>query len=158
MPGSSASRRNYVTGVWFGNDDFTEMNKMTGGTLPAMTWSKYMMEASIGKTAAALPGLPVDESHILYAQEHPPGSMQIQVGVPGTAPTAPGGASIAATDLGETGADDVNVITPPGRSADAVVQVLQDMFGFFGKKQNIESSQPTKKKKSENLGAPSKNR
>ena len=149
---------NYVTGVWFGNDDFSEMKKMTGGTLPALTWYKYMMEASVGKTPTALPGLPVDETHILYAQEHPPGSMQIQVGAPGVAPTAPGGPSVAITDLGETG-DDVNVVTPPRRSADAVVQVLQDMFGFFEKKQqNFEGGSSTKKRKQENLGAPSKNR
>ena len=37
----SASPRHNVTGVWFGNDDFTAMNKMTGGLLPAPTWKKH---------------------------------------------------------------------------------------------------------------------
>jgi penicillin-binding protein 1A len=34
-----------VTGVWFGNDDSSGMKKVTGGTLPAMTWQRFMMEA-----------------------------------------------------------------------------------------------------------------
>ena len=29
---------NYVGGVWFGNDDYAPTNRMTGGSLPAMTW------------------------------------------------------------------------------------------------------------------------
>ena len=33
---------NYVGAVWFGNDDNTGMEKMTGGTLPAMTWHDIM--------------------------------------------------------------------------------------------------------------------
>lgn len=31
--------------VWFGNDDNTPMNRMTGGTLPAPVWRNFMMEA-----------------------------------------------------------------------------------------------------------------
>ena len=37
-----------VAGVWFGNDDATPMNKVTGGSLPARTWKLFMMEASCG--------------------------------------------------------------------------------------------------------------
>jgi penicillin-binding protein 1A len=36
---------NYVGAVWFGNDDYTSMNNMTGGTVPAMTWQKVMTYA-----------------------------------------------------------------------------------------------------------------
>ncbi len=39
---------NYVGAVWFGNDDYTSMNKMTGGTLPAMTWHDVMAYAHDG--------------------------------------------------------------------------------------------------------------
>ncbi|WP_131115820.1 transglycosylase domain-containing protein [Lichenihabitans psoromatis] len=39
---------NYVGAVWFGNDDYTSMNKMTGGTLPAMTWHDIMAFAHQG--------------------------------------------------------------------------------------------------------------
>ena len=39
---------NYVGAVWFGNDDDTPMNNMTGGTLPAMTWHDVMAYAHQG--------------------------------------------------------------------------------------------------------------
>ena len=32
----------YCAGVWFGNDDFTSTHRMTGGSLPAMTWKEVM--------------------------------------------------------------------------------------------------------------------
>jgi len=35
----------YVGGVWFGNDDFTSTRRMTGGSLPAMTWKQFMVVA-----------------------------------------------------------------------------------------------------------------
>ncbi len=39
---------NYVASVWFGNDDFSPMNGMTGGTLPAQTWHNIMAYAHQG--------------------------------------------------------------------------------------------------------------
>jgi penicillin-binding protein 1A len=33
---------NFVASVWFGNEDNTPTNNMTGGTLPAMTWHEVM--------------------------------------------------------------------------------------------------------------------
>ena len=49
-----------VTGVWFGNDDFTEMNKVTGGLLPAPTWKKIMLVAEQSADAArAWPASPM---------------------------------------------------------------------------------------------------
>jgi penicillin-binding protein 1A len=39
---------NYAGAVWFGNDDYTSMNKMTGGILPAMTWHDIMAFAHQG--------------------------------------------------------------------------------------------------------------
>jgi penicillin-binding protein 1A len=36
---------NYVAVVWYGNDDYHEMKQMTGGTLPAITWQKFMAYA-----------------------------------------------------------------------------------------------------------------
>ena len=35
-----------VAGVWFGNDDNTPMNKVTGGSLPAQTWRNFMLAAT----------------------------------------------------------------------------------------------------------------
>ncbi len=34
-----------VTGVWVGNDAFTSMNKVTGGTIPARIWKQFMLAA-----------------------------------------------------------------------------------------------------------------
>lgn len=36
---------NYVAAVWFGNDDYHPTNDLTGGTLPAMAWQKFMAYA-----------------------------------------------------------------------------------------------------------------
>jgi hypothetical protein len=46
------------------------MNKVTGGLLPAATWNRIMTEAEKTLTAAALPGLPVEESHIQFAADY----------------------------------------------------------------------------------------
>jgi penicillin-binding protein 1A len=47
---------NYVGAVWFGNDDHSPTNKMTGGTLPAMTWQQIMAYAHQGIELKTLPG------------------------------------------------------------------------------------------------------
>ncbi len=33
---------NYVAAVWYGNDNYSPTNRMTGGTVPAMTWHQFM--------------------------------------------------------------------------------------------------------------------
>jgi penicillin-binding protein 1A len=48
---------NFVCGVWFGNDDYTPTNRMTGGSLPAMTWHEIMTYAHEGIELKPLPGL-----------------------------------------------------------------------------------------------------
>lgn len=48
---------NYTTAVWFGNDDFTSMNNMTGGSLPAMTFKKLMDYAHQGIDLKPIPGI-----------------------------------------------------------------------------------------------------
>jgi penicillin-binding protein 1A len=44
-----------VAGVWFGNDDNSPMNKVTGGTLPARAWRNFMLAALKGVPASPLP-------------------------------------------------------------------------------------------------------
>jgi penicillin-binding protein 1A len=132
-----------VTGVWFGNDDFSEMKRMTGGTLPAMTWKRYMLEASVNQVAQALPGVPVDQSHQQYIAANQ-GTDQVPAGTSaGTAiaAAAASGSSMsapAAPELTEIGGEEA---APAPKRSDAVVQVLQDMFGFFGKSKK--EQQPT---------------
>jgi penicillin-binding protein 1A len=48
---------NYTTAVWFGNDDYTPMNNMTGGSLPAMTFKTLMDYAHQGIELKPIPGL-----------------------------------------------------------------------------------------------------
>ena len=50
---------NYVCGVWFGNDNYDPTNRMTGGSLPAMTWHNIMAYAHQGIDIKQLPGIPV---------------------------------------------------------------------------------------------------
>ncbi|HEY0439330.1 MAG TPA: PBP1A family penicillin-binding protein, partial [Xanthobacteraceae bacterium] len=48
---------NYVCGVWFGNDDYSPTNRMTGGSLPAMTWQQIVSYAHQGVEAKPIPGV-----------------------------------------------------------------------------------------------------
>ena len=49
---------NFAGAVWMGNDDYSPTKRMTGGTLPAMTWHNIMTYAHQGVELRALPGLP----------------------------------------------------------------------------------------------------
>src|SRR5436853_3013096 len=49
---------NYAGGVWFGNDDYAPTNRMTGGSLPAMTWRQIMAYAHQGIEIKNIPGVP----------------------------------------------------------------------------------------------------
>ena len=39
-----------ITGVWVGNDDRTPMKRVTGGSLPAAIWKRFMTEAATAMT------------------------------------------------------------------------------------------------------------
>ena len=47
---------NLTTGVWFGNDDGSATNHVTGGSLPALAWHDFMVAAHEGVKVASLPG------------------------------------------------------------------------------------------------------
>jgi penicillin-binding protein 1A len=49
---------NFAGAVWMGNDDYSPTKRMTGGTLPAMTWHNIMTYAHQGVELRPLPGLP----------------------------------------------------------------------------------------------------
>ena len=48
---------NYTTAVWYGNDDYTSTNNMTGGSLPAMTFKRLMDYAHQGIELRPIPGI-----------------------------------------------------------------------------------------------------
>jgi len=49
---------NFVGGVWYGNDNYQPSNKMTGGSLPAMTWQQVMTVAHHGAVVKPILGVP----------------------------------------------------------------------------------------------------
>jgi penicillin-binding protein 1A len=49
---------NFVAGIWVGNDDYGSTNRMTGGSLPAMTWQRVMAYAHQGIELKSIPGAP----------------------------------------------------------------------------------------------------
>jgi penicillin-binding protein 1A len=67
---------NLVTGVWFGNDDHTSTNNMTGGTLPAMAWKEVMAFAHQNLELRPIPGLPEAASAVAFASGRAPTAVQ----------------------------------------------------------------------------------
>jgi penicillin-binding protein 1A len=49
---------NFVCGVWYGNDDYSPLNRMTGGSLPAQTWHEIMAYAHQGIELKQIAGVP----------------------------------------------------------------------------------------------------
>jgi len=45
----------YVTGIWTGSDDYTPMERVTGGSVPAEIWQAYMQDYLTGKPNRPLP-------------------------------------------------------------------------------------------------------
>ena len=52
-----------VTGVWVGNDDFTPMNEVTGGKIPAPMWKSIMDVAEEGRTPEGIVGIPMNDTY-----------------------------------------------------------------------------------------------
>ena len=60
-----------VAGVWLGNDDNAPMNKVTGGSLPAQTWRRFMLAVTRTMPARPLPRAPLPTAAIV-AEAPPP--------------------------------------------------------------------------------------
>jgi len=61
----------FTTGVWLGNDDFSPMKRMTGGSVPATIWRKLMETAHKDKPPAALPGGNWSEARLAEERREP---------------------------------------------------------------------------------------
>ncbi len=71
---------NLVTGVWFGNDDYSPMNRVTGGSLPAQTWREYMIQTQSDQFPGLIPGVatkirtasvkPLDTAPVIVSSTH----------------------------------------------------------------------------------------
>ena len=92
----------FVTGVWFGNDDGQPMKDVTGGTLPAELWGNFMRKASAGLPPRPLKSAPSEYSapvaqvpwyapwRAFTAPQPAPGSLGT-IRVPANSPLASGG-------------------------------------------------------------------
>jgi penicillin-binding protein 1A len=56
-----------VAGVWLGNDDNAPMNKVTGSSLPAQTWRRFMLTATQAMPVRPLPRGPLPPAGMLAA-------------------------------------------------------------------------------------------
>ncbi len=55
----------YVAGVWFGNDNYRPMNRVFGGTLPAMVWHQFMQVAHVSRhDIPKIPGVPLHPKQV----------------------------------------------------------------------------------------------
>jgi len=61
-----------VAGVWLGNDDNSPTNKVTGGSLPAQTWRRFMLAATRTMPVRPLPATPLPPARV--AAVAPPSS------------------------------------------------------------------------------------
>lgn len=95
---------NFTCAVWYGNDDYSPTNRMTGGALPAQTWHDIMVVAHQGIEIKELPG----------------------VGMGTKLPTPPASAATVAANNGAPKVIDIKPGPPPvltKRGADILVQV-----------------------------------
>jgi penicillin-binding protein 1A len=98
---------NYVGTVWYGNDNDTSMNNMTGGSLPAGTWHEIMAYAHQGIELKPLPGSTI-----------PPGQQAPVVAAKGVAELGVGGqrpASLSRHSVETLGAIETAIKSIDGR-------------------------------------------
>jgi penicillin-binding protein 1A len=67
---------NLVAGIWMGNDDYASTNKMTGGTLPAMTWHDMMQPAHQNLELRPIPGIQPGDGPVQPLIAKGPGAVQ----------------------------------------------------------------------------------
>ena len=79
---------NFVCAVWYGNDDYSPTNRMTGGSLPAQTWHDIMVAAHEGVEIKELAGvgmgtkLPTPASAATVAANGGPKVLDVKPGPP----------------------------------------------------------------------------
>jgi penicillin-binding protein 1A len=96
-----------IAGVWFGNDDNSPMNKVTGGSYPALAWRRFMLAATRTMPVKSLPS--------------PPAALAPSMAGGGLAPPTPLVASSTAPGMPPAGAP---VPPPPGGAIGAFFRLL----------------------------------
>ena len=127
---------NFTCAVWYGNDDYSPTNRMTGGSLPAQTWHDIMVAAHQGVEIKELTGVGM-------------GAKVQQPGIPATV------AAYGAPKPPEIKPGPPPVLTK--RGADVLVQVeklLDDAGKAAEKTTSIEQPAPAKPASSSALAFP----
>ena len=127
----------HITGVWFGNDDFTAMKDVTGGLIPAPAWKLIMIEAERGLTPVGLAGIPYDGTYAVAQLDDAKATAQ-----PVVSDEADQG--VAGDTLAQNESGDVN-------------NVLNGMFNLFEETPKVAAVQPAKKRRQEALVLPKAN-
>ena len=89
---------NYVGSVWYGNDNYEAMNNLTGGTLPAMSWQKFMAYAHTNIEVKPLFGVDMEPRPFVIADAE---GGENGEAAPQRAPTLTPAAAIKLLDLSE---------------------------------------------------------
>lgn len=103
-----------VTGVWVGNDDFTPMNEVTGGKIPAPLWKSIMDVAEEGLQPESVAGIPLDDSYTKVASAEKPDATPVPAD--------------------ETPDASAEVASTPAAEEDPARAVLDGMMSLFEKK------------------------
>lgn len=89
---------NYVASVWYGNDNYTAMNNLTGGSLPAMSWQKFMAYAHTNIEVKPVFGVDMEPRPFIIADS---ANGEDGEQAPERAPTLAPAAAIKLLDLSE---------------------------------------------------------
>jgi penicillin-binding protein 1A len=116
----------YVTGVWFGNDDYTPTRRVTGGNLPARTWHQFMVTALETEVAAALPGIPLEGQYAAYVD---PNLSQVELQFE----DLPEGSYLVYDENGFliTRDGELDLSEDQSGNSDTVSRAFQNMFSLF---------------------------
>ena len=81
---------NYVGVVWYGNDDYSETETLTGGRLPAQTWQKFMEYAHTNIEIKPLFGVEFEPAPVIVASADAAEDAEIIARPPTLTPEAAG--------------------------------------------------------------------
>ncbi len=117
-----------VTGIWFGNDDYSPTRRMTGGSVPALTWKRFMLKALENADPAPLPGVPLNDQYVKAARKMRTASASS--GASAAAASEANGADLA-TALTSIGDEDILIAPVPRRIAAGQAQPATRASGSY---------------------------
>ena len=78
----------YVTGVWMGNDDFSPMARVTGGSFPAQAWHDFMVMAHDTDNIPQIPGIALHPVQVAEQERIAAAQRAAEDATAGSVPTA----------------------------------------------------------------------